>query len=47
MAKASVVVFVGSLFLVSRRVRPRPARVALGLGIVVGVIGAASNLLAL
>lgn len=47
MAKASLVVFVGSVFLVSRRVRPRPARAALGVGIVVGAVGAASNLLAL
>ena len=46
-AKVSLVVFVGSLFLVSRGVRPRPARVALAVGIVVGAIGAASNLLAL
>ena len=43
LAKASLVVFVGSLFLVSHRQRPRLARFTLGVGIVVGTLGAASN----
>ena len=46
-AKASLVVFVGSSFLVTRPVRPRVARGTLAVGIIVGAIGAGSNLLAL
>ena len=46
-AKAALVVFVASTFIVSRLRRPRVARVVLALGIVVGAIGAASNLAAL
>ena len=46
-AKVALVVYVASTFLVSRSRRPGIARLTLGAGIVVGAIGAASNLMAL
>ena len=47
LAKGAVIVLVGSTFVVSRLRRPWTARLTLAIGIVVGAIGAASNLAAL
>jgi hypothetical protein len=46
-AKAAAVIFLAGTFFVSRLRRPRMARLTLGLGIGVGVIGALSNMASL
>ena len=43
-AKAALVVYVASAFFIARLRRPRVARMTLALGILIGAIGAASNI---
>jgi hypothetical protein len=44
LAKAAAIVIVAGAFLAGRRRRPRTARFTLGTGIVMGLIGALSNI---